>query len=80
MSDTNLIEKVKARFGDSVLDDHNFRGDQTVTVKRDIGLDFFPIFKGRPGSGFQVPDGPDGGRLFEKKIGPIRGCLPFLFC
>ncbi len=43
MSDTNLIEKVKARFGDGVLDEHNFRGDQTVTVKRDIGLDFFRI-------------------------------------
>ncbi len=53
MSDTNLIEKVKAQFGDGVLDEHNFRGDQTVTVKRDIGLDFFKFLRDDPDLDFK---------------------------
>lgn len=31
----DIIDAIKARFGDQVLDEHNFRGDQTVTVKKE---------------------------------------------
>lgn len=40
MDDSKLIDKVKEKFGALVLDSHNFRGDQTVTVKKDCGLEF----------------------------------------
>ena len=46
MSDTKFIDLIKSKYGDLVLDSHNFRGDQTVTVRKDCGNDFFK---------FQVP-------------------------
>mgnify|MGYP000689227246 CR=1 FL=1 len=41
MSDTKFIDLIKSKYGDLVLDSHNFRGDQTVTVRKDCGNDFF---------------------------------------
>jgi len=35
MSDTNIIQKIKDRFGDAVLEDHNYREDQTVVLQKD---------------------------------------------
>jgi len=35
MSDTTIIQKLKNQFGDSVLEDHTFRDDQTITVKKE---------------------------------------------
>jgi len=35
MSDTNIIEKIKDQFASAVLEDHNFRGDQTVTLQKE---------------------------------------------
>ena len=40
MSDTALIDKIKSKFGGEVLDSHNFRGDQTVVVKKET---IFPL-------------------------------------
>jgi len=35
MNDTTIIQKIKGRFSDQVLEDHNFRGDQTVTLNKE---------------------------------------------
>lgn len=31
---TDIIGKIKSKIGDNVIDSHDFRGDQTVTVKK----------------------------------------------
>ncbi len=52
MSDSNnkeIIEKVKAEFGDSVLEDHNFRNDQTVTVKKETLREVCKFLRDTPG-------------------------------
>jgi len=48
MSDTKFIDLIKNKFADLVLDSHNFRGDQTVTVKKDCGNDFFKFLRDEP--------------------------------
>jgi len=45
MENTGIIDKVKEKFGSVVLDSHSFRGDQTVTVKKDCGLEFFQFLR-----------------------------------
>ena len=35
MSETNIIQKIKDRLGDSIREDHSFRGDQTVTLPKE---------------------------------------------
>ncbi|MFQ5451754.1 MAG: NADH-quinone oxidoreductase subunit C [Nitrospinaceae bacterium] len=45
MEDTKIIDKVKTKFPDLVIDSHNFRGDQTLTVKRECGLEFFKFLR-----------------------------------
>ncbi len=34
-TETNIIDKIKDKFGDKTLESHNYRGDQTVTVKKE---------------------------------------------
>ena len=34
MSDTKFIDLIKSKYADLVLDSHNFRGDQTVTIDK----------------------------------------------
>jgi len=41
MSATNLIDKVKAKFGALVTDSHKLCGDQTVTVRNEYTLELF---------------------------------------
>ena len=48
MSDTKFIDLIKSKYGDLVLDSHNFRGDQTVTVRKDCGNDFFKFLRDEP--------------------------------
>ncbi len=48
MSETSLIDKVKAKFGDKVLESHDFRGDQTVTVDKEIGFAVAEFLKDEP--------------------------------
>lgn len=38
MSETVIIDKIKSRFPDATLESHTFRGDQTVTVKKECLL------------------------------------------
>ena len=33
---TKIINKIKEKFGDEVLESHNYRGDQTVTVRKEF--------------------------------------------
>ncbi len=40
-----LIEKLKKKFSDSIVDTHNFRGDETVIIRRDRMIDFFSYLK-----------------------------------
>ena len=48
MSDTYIIQKIKDRFGDAVQEDHNFRGDQTVTLSRDKIVEVTQFVKDDP--------------------------------
>ena len=48
MSDTPIIDKIKARYGDKVLETHNFRGDQTVTVDKSINTDLLQWLRDDP--------------------------------
>ena len=53
MSDTKFIDLIKGKYGDLVLDSHNFRGDQTVTVKKDCGNEFFKFLRDDPALSFK---------------------------
>lgn len=35
MATLNITDKIKKKFGDSVVDTHSFRGDETVVVKKE---------------------------------------------
>ena len=48
MSDTKFIDLIKNKYGDLILDSHNFRGDQTVTVKKDCCNEFFKFIRDEP--------------------------------
>lgn len=48
MSETHIIQAIKDRFGDAVLEDHNFRGDQTVTLKKDRIIEVTRFLKDEP--------------------------------
>lgn len=40
-----LIEKVKERFRESVIESHDFRGDETVVIKREGMLNIFSFLR-----------------------------------
>ena len=52
MSETKFINLIKNKFGDQVLDSHNFRDDQTVTVTKDCGIEFFIFLRDEPALSF----------------------------
>ncbi len=45
MMGEGLIEKLREKFLDRIVDSHNFRGDETVIIKRDGMVDFFSYLK-----------------------------------
>jgi NADH-quinone oxidoreductase subunit C len=45
MSDKKIIERIKEQYASAVIDSHNFRGDQTVTIKKDYGNEFFQFMR-----------------------------------
>jgi NADH-quinone oxidoreductase subunit C len=51
MSDTNIIQKIKDRFGDAVLEDHSFRGDQTITLQKEKIVDVAQFLRDEPSLG-----------------------------
>ncbi len=48
MSDNAIIQKLKSKFGDNVLEEHAFRGDQTVTVKKECLFDLAKYLRDEP--------------------------------
>jgi NADH-quinone oxidoreductase subunit C len=52
MSDTNIIDKIKASFSDAVVESHTFRGDQTVTVKKESVLEVIKFLRDDPDLAF----------------------------
>nr|ABK80613.1 putative proton-translocating NADH dehydrogenase I chain C [uncultured marine Nitrospinaceae bacterium] len=45
MSDKKIIERIKEQYASAVIDSHDFRGDQTVTMKKDCGNEFFQFLR-----------------------------------
>jgi NADH-quinone oxidoreductase subunit C len=45
MSDKKIIERIKEQYAFEVIDSHDFRGDQTVTMKKDCGNEFFQFLR-----------------------------------
>ena len=66
-----LTEKLKERFADAILDARIEHGDETVTVKRDLGYEFFRALRDEPGFEFNTlvdvtaVDWPDRKPRFE---------------
>ena len=48
MSAIDIIQIIKNKFGDSVLEDHTFRDDQTVTVKKESVFDVAKYLRDEP--------------------------------
>ena len=45
MSEKKIIERIKEQYASAVVDSHHFRGDQTVTVKKNCGGEFFQFLR-----------------------------------
>ena len=45
MSDKKIIERIKEQYASALIDSHDFRGDQTVTMKKDCGSEFFQFLR-----------------------------------
>ena len=45
MEAVNIIEQVKAKFGDALLSSHSFRGDHTIVIKKERLLDICTYLK-----------------------------------
>ena len=45
MSEKKIIERIKKQYASAVVDSHHFRGDQTVTVKKNCGGEFFKFLR-----------------------------------
>ena len=48
MSDKKIIEHIKKQYAAVVIDSHDFRDDQTVTVKKNCGGEFFKFLRDDP--------------------------------
>ena len=44
----DIIDAVKEKFGQSILEEHNFRGDQTITVTKECILELFKFLRDSP--------------------------------
>ena len=45
---TNFIDRVKSKYANIIIDSHNFRGDQTITVKKESALELFKFLRDDP--------------------------------
>ena len=52
MDDTDIIDKIKTSFSSAVVESHSFRGDQTVTVNKESGLELIKFLRDDPGLAF----------------------------
>ena len=44
----HFIDKINSKYKESILDSHNFREDQTITVKKDAIIDLFKFLRDDP--------------------------------
>jgi NADH-quinone oxidoreductase subunit C len=49
---TDIIDRVKSHYSDAIIDSHNFRGDQTITVKKNVLIDLFKFLRDDPALDF----------------------------
>ena len=49
----NFIDKVKSKYANIIIDCHDFRGDQTITVKKGIELELFKFLRDDPDLDFK---------------------------
>jgi NADH-quinone oxidoreductase subunit C len=45
---TDFIDMVKLHYKDAIIDSHNFRGDQTITVQKNVLVDLFKFLRDNP--------------------------------
>ena len=50
---TNFIDRVKLHYKDAIIESHNFRGDQTVTVQKNVLIDLFKLLRDDPDLNFK---------------------------
>jgi NADH-quinone oxidoreductase subunit C len=50
---TEFIDRVKSHYNDAVIDSHNFRGDQTITVQNNALIDLFKFLRDDPDLDFK---------------------------
>lgn len=77
MSDTSVIDKIKSAFSDSVLESHTFRGDQTVTVKKECIVELLKFLRDDPGLAFNFLMDITAVDYMERK--PVRFELVYHF-
>ena len=49
---TDFIDMVELHYKDAIIDSHNFRGDQTVTVQKNVLVDLFKFIRDDPALDF----------------------------
>ena len=52
---TDFIDMVKLHYKDAIIDSHSFRGDQTVTVQKNVLVDLFKFIRDDPALDFNFP-------------------------
>ena len=48
MSDTAIIDKIKQKFGDKVVETHSFREDQTITLAKECAFEVAQYLRDEP--------------------------------
>lgn len=67
---TDIIDKIKAKFGAGVTDFHNFRDDQTVTIKKECLFEVARFLRDDPALSFDVLMDLTAVDYFKRK--PVR--------
>ena len=49
---TDFIDMVELHYKDAIIDSHNFRGDQTITVQKNVLVDLFKFLRDNPALDF----------------------------
>ena len=49
---TDFIDMVELHYKDAIIDSHNFRGDQTITLQKNVLVDLFKFLRDNPALDF----------------------------
>ena len=49
---TDFIDMLELHYKDAIIDSHNFRGDQTITLQKNVLVDLFKILRDNPALDF----------------------------